>query len=151
MSVDSQLALILKRLMAGGSMERIQVYFSNCELPSSEKGQIVAKISYYLGLAPSDASCCSCISKNNDQFVCNMRVHSAKGHLHIHRESRSLETLLKFVYDSLKTSFEQWHRDPNHFAKTHPIGSTPCRDEEHRVIKCPYQSFANQKFEAERK
>lgn len=128
-------------------MERIQMYFKDCETSSSKNAEIKAKVSYYLGLAPSDASACCCISKNKEQFFCNMRVHSAKGHLHIHRESKSLERLLEFLYDSLKQSFEQWHRDPNHFAKTHPLGSTPCRDEEHQVIACPYHSYANKKFE----
>ena len=128
-------------------MDRINLYFHNCELGSVVKSRISANIGFYLGKAPSDASTCCCISQKNEHYTCNMRVHSAQGHLHIHRESKSLETLLNFVYDSLKRSLDQWHKDPQRYKNSHPMGASPCRDQDHNVVHCPYKSYANKKFE----
>ena len=85
-------------------MDRININFIGDSISTDEKAQIKAKISYHMGDAPSDASVCCCISAETAGFAANMQVHSAKGHVFIHRESKNLEQLMEFVFESMKAT-----------------------------------------------
>lgn len=122
-------------------MERININYHGKEIDIHDKAQIKAKIGYHLGDAPSDASACCCISNEDEGYACNLRVHSAKGHIFIHRESKSLDNLMEFVYQSMEDSFKKWHKDPNHFAKSHPLSKVPCKSASHQVLECPLHVF----------
>lgn len=123
-------------------MERINIHYHGDPIDHDERAHIKAQIGYYMGDAPSDATACCCLSREPEGFACNLRVHSAKGHVYIHRESKNLETLMTFIYDSMKDSFEKWHRDPNHFAKSHPMEKVPCKSASHRNLQCPIDSLS---------
>ena len=127
---------------------RINIHYFG-EKPSKEEiAKIKADVAYHLGDAPSDASLCCCISGEDQGYAVNMQIHSAGGHIFIHRESRSLEQVLKFVYQSMKDSFEKWHRDPQHFAKQHPLTQNPCRTASHKVIECPLYAVSHSDYKA---
>jgi hypothetical protein len=51
---------------------------------------------------------------------------------------------MELVNESMKDSFEKWHRDPAHFAKSHPMERTPCRGASHNELKCPIDSYLNE-------
>ncbi len=124
-------------------MERINIHFLGDDISQEIKAKIKAKISYHMGDAPSDATACCCISNEKEGFACNLRVHSAKGHVYIHRESKDMDHLLDFVYDSMKDSFEKWHKDPDHFAKSHPLEKLPCKGASHHNLKCPIGGYSH--------
>ncbi|MCB0379419.1 MAG: hypothetical protein KDD33_13075 [Bdellovibrionales bacterium] len=128
-------------------MERIMVNYHNFEPSHETQGDIKAQLGYNLRTGPSDASLCSCISKDGDHYSINVRVHSGTGHFQFHRESASLEKLMAFIRESMELAFAKWHADPSHFEKSHPIGHTPCRTSEHKVIDCPNHQYSNRSFE----
>lgn len=125
-------------------MERINLHFHGKEVNNEDKANIKAQISFHMGNAPSDAMACCCISNEKEGFACNLRVHSAKGHIFIHRESLELEQLLKFVFDSMDQSFKDWHRDPKHFAKSHPLSKNPCKSSSHKNLACPIDAYSHE-------
>lgn len=124
-------------------MERINIHYFGSEISKEDKAQIKADVSYSMGDAPSDASVCCCLSSEAEGYACNLKVHSAKGHVHIHRESRDLKKLMKMIYKSLSLSMQQWHKDPDHFAKSHPLAQTPCRSASHKILECPLDSHSS--------
>lgn len=123
-------------------MERINIFYYGGELTNSERGEIKAQLGYHLGDAPSDSTLCCCISNEEKGIACNLRVHSASGHIFIHRESHTLNQLMEYVYDSMKQSFKHWHRDHQQFAKSHPLTNNPCKSVGHNAIDCPLNNFA---------
>ena len=125
-------------------MNRINIHFHGQNLEKSEISKIKAQPSFHLGSAPSDASLCCCISKEAEGLACNLQIHSANGHVFIHRESRELETLLKFIYQSMDNCFEKWRIDPNHFSKKHPMQKYPCKSVSHKTLICPIKSYSNE-------
>ena len=52
-------------------MERININYFGDDITKEEKAHLKAQLSYYMGDAPSDASLCSCISKEPEGFACN--------------------------------------------------------------------------------
>ena len=124
-------------------MERINISYHGREIDKENKATIKANIALHMRDAPSDATACCCISSEEEGFACNLKIHSAKGHVSIHRESRDLKQLFKFVYDSMDQSFKKWHEDPDHFAKSHPMDKTPCRTASHKNLKCPMHSLSH--------
>lgn len=124
-------------------MERIHLKFHGQSIAREDQSKIKAQISYHMGDAPSDASICCCISQEQEGFACNIQVHSAKGHLFIHRESRSLKKLLEYIYDSMSRSFGDWHKSLESFSKKHPLQTNPCRGASHRYINCPINAYSN--------
>jgi hypothetical protein len=127
----------------GVIMERINISYHGDPIDRENKGQIKAQLAYHMGDAPSDASMCCCLSNEPEGYACNLRVHSAKGHLALHRESKDLNHLMEIVYASLKDSFAKWHVDPNHFAKSHPLTQVPCKGASHKDLTCPMHSFSH--------
>lgn len=123
-------------------MERINIFYHGGELSTADRGRIKANLGYYLGDAPSDSTLCCCISNEEKGIACNLRVHSASGHIFIHRESQNLSQLMDYVYDSMKQTFKHWHRDQKHFAKCHPLTNSPCKSASHNPIACPLNIFS---------
>lgn len=124
-------------------MERIKIHYHGTEIEQPLRAKIKANISYHVGSAPSDASVCCCISNEDEGFAVNLQVHSAKGHVFIHRESKNLNQLLNFLYSSMDDSFKRWHQNPEHFAKTHPMEKNPCKSASHKNLSCPLDSFSH--------
>ena len=124
-------------------MERINIHFHGQEIPKEEQVQIKAQLSYHLGDGPSDASICCCISKEKEGLAANLQVHSAMGHTFIHRESHTLNQLMNYVYDSMKRSFKDWHKNKEQFAKSHPMERNPCRTASHKALRCPINAYSN--------
>ncbi len=124
-------------------MERISIHYHNQEIDSDTRAKIKAQVSYHLGSAPSDASLCCCFSCEDEGYAVNLQVHSAQGHVFIHRECKDLEQLLKFLYESMENSFSKWHSNPNHFAKSHPMEKNPCRSASHKNLNCPLDAYAH--------
>lgn len=124
-------------------MERIRIHYHGAEIPQETRAHIKANVSFHIGSAPSDASVCCCISSEKEGYAVNMQVHSAKGHVFIHRESKDLDHLMSFLFDSMESSFKQWHQDPDHFAKTHPMEKNPCKSASHKNLRCPLDAYAH--------
>lgn len=124
-------------------MERIGVHYHGREISQKIRARIKAQISFHMGDAPSDASVCCCISNEKEGFACNIQVHSATGHIFIHRESKDLETLLSYIYDSMKRSFKDWKKSPERFSKKHPLSQNPCKAASHKNLSCPIQAYAH--------
>ena len=124
-------------------MERININYHGKEISIEDKAQIKADIALHMRSAPSDATACCCISSENEGFACNIRIHSAKGHVFIHRESRNLSQLFKFVFNSMDKSFSDWHENPEHFAKNHPLSQAPCKSASHKNLACPLEAFSH--------
>ncbi len=124
-------------------MERININYHGLKIDQKDRAQIKAQLGYHMGDAPSDATACCCISNEVEGYACNLRVHSAKGHVYIHRESKDLEHLMSFIYDSMNDAFKKWRKDPNHFAKSHPMEKIPCKGASHKNLTCPIDSFAH--------
>lgn len=118
-------------------MERITFNFHGQEIAKEDQQKIKADLGFHLRPAPSDATACCCISNESEGFACNLRVHSAKGHFYIHRESKDLEQLMRYVYQSMERSFADWHRDPDHYSKNHPLEQIPCKGASHQDLPCP--------------
>jgi hypothetical protein len=118
-------------------MERLNIQYHGMDIPVADRGQIKAHLGFLMGDAPSDASMCCCLSLEPEGYAANIHVHSATGHVFIHRESKSLEQLMVYLSQSMKDSFEKWHKDPQHFAKNHPMEKHPCRGASHRKLQCP--------------
>lgn len=123
-------------------MERINIFYHGSELSNEERGRIKAQLGYHLGDAPSDSTLCCCISNEENLIACNLRVHSASGHIFIHRESHDLNQAMECIYDSMKQSFKHWHRNQVGFAKSHPLTNNPCKSASHGPIDCPLNYFA---------
>ena len=130
-------------------MERIHISVHGGEIQSGDLAKMKAQLSYYMGDAPSDASLCSCLSIEKSGLAFNLQVHSAQGHLFIHREGLTLSTLMKFVYESLERSLKDWRKSPESFKKKHPMIQNPCRGASHRSINCPTNAFSNQASQGE--
>ncbi len=123
-------------------MERINIFYHGQEIASEDRASIKAQLAYHLGDGPSDASICCCISNEPEGLACNVKIHSQKGHVSIHRESNNLVALMNYVFHSMKDAFQKWHRDPDHFAKSHPLTKAPCKGASHKNLRCPVQSFS---------
>lgn len=124
------------------STERLNIYFHGDNFTSTEKSKIKADLAYHMRSGPSDATLCCCIFKEEKGLACNIRVHSATGHIFIHRESHHLDRLLKYVYDSMEKSFSNWHQDQKHFSQSHPLTKSPCMTIDHQPIDCPLHNYA---------
>lgn len=128
-------------------MERIVIKTQNLPIIENQIHLFKAKFGQALKKAPSDASLCCCLLRENEVYIVNLRVHSATGHFPVQITGIAISECVEKAIVELQSLFKEWHEDPKLFAKSHEMGKAPCVNTHGKVLRCPLESFANKRFE----